>query len=162
MTKKDLSKKAGNTSTTKNIKGRASQLFLAIDRSYNEYLKNLTPRKKLIDVFLVFLFALGVLQFVYVLVIGNFPFNAFLGGFISCVGQFVLTVSLRMQFDQLNGDTSSEQSKEMIDDDEETSKLASENDSLDEVNLSISPVRAFGDYIISSLILHFIVSHFIN
>lgn len=36
----------------------------------------------------------GVFQLVYVLV-GTFPFNAFLAGFLSCVTSFVLGVSLK-------------------------------------------------------------------
>ena len=31
------------------------------------------------------------LQFVYLLLVGSFPFNSFLAGFFSCVGFFVLT-----------------------------------------------------------------------
>ena len=37
------------------------------------------------------------LQFVYCCLVGTFPFNAFLSGFISCVGSFVLGVCLRLQ-----------------------------------------------------------------
>ena len=74
----------------------------AVNATYKNYCQTLTPRLKLIDIFLVFLVALGGLQFVYVLLVGNFPFNAFLGGFIACVGQFVLTVSLRMQYASTN------------------------------------------------------------
>ncbi len=37
------------------------------------------------------------LQFVYCCLVGTFPFNAFLSGFISCVASFVLGVCLRLQ-----------------------------------------------------------------
>lgn len=138
---------------TLKTKSSLSQTFTevssAIRATYNEYLQTLTPRLKLIDLFLVFLVALGVLQFVYVLAIGNFPFNAFLGGFNSCVGQFVLTVSLRLQY---------------------ASATPGKGENSDELRVrsiispfsTISPERAFGDYIFASLILHFIVFHFIN
>lgn len=116
-----------------------SEVVAAVNSTYDDYIKTLTPRLKLIDTFLVFLVALGVLQFVYVLLIGNFPFNAFLGGFISCVGQFVLTVSLRLQYGAIE------------------TKKESDSD-----KLQVSPERAFGDYIFASLVLHFIVYHFIN
>lgn len=118
-------------------KGRnpLAEVASAIDTTYQDYIKTLTPRLKLIDTFLVFLVALGALQFVYVLLVGTFPFNAFLAGFISCVGQFVLTVSLRLQYHVP----------------EDTPKA-----------FAITPERAFGDYVIASLILHFIVFHFIN
>lgn len=56
------------------------------------------PLKK-IDVFLAYVLVTGIAQFAYGLFVGTFPFNSFLGGFISCVGVFVLTVSLRMQVD---------------------------------------------------------------
>lgn len=57
-----------------------------------------SPLKK-IDAFLAYVLVTGIVQFVYVLSVGTFPFNAFLAGFLSCVGVFVLTVSLRMQVD---------------------------------------------------------------
>ncbi|ABN66540.1 oligosaccharyltransferase epsilon subunit, partial [Scheffersomyces stipitis CBS 6054] len=103
------------------------ELSAAVNTTYSDYVATLTPRLKLIDLFLVFLVALGILQFVYVLLVGNFPFNAFLGGFISCVGQFVLTVSLRLQ-----------------------------------IKSATNAERAFGDFVFASLILHFVVYHFIN
>ena len=31
------------------------------------------------------------MQFLYALLVGNFPFNAFLAGFFCCIGSFVLT-----------------------------------------------------------------------
>jgi hypothetical protein len=42
-------------------------------------------------------------QFVYMLVVGTFPFNAFLAGFLSCVGFFALTGELRGQGAQQPG-----------------------------------------------------------
>lgn len=110
-----------------------SDVSSSFDLTFQDYKKTLTPRLKLIDSFLAFLVALGGLQFVYVIVIGNFPFNAFLGGFISCVGEFVLTVNLRLQYHDKAG-----------------------------IFQRVSPERAFGDYIFASLILHFAVYHFIN
>ena len=46
---------------------------------------------KLLDGFLVYVLLTGVLQFLYCLLVGTFPFNAFLSGFICTVGVFVLT-----------------------------------------------------------------------
>ncbi|CAI5758992.1 unnamed protein product [Candida verbasci] len=120
------------------------ELQSAINTTFKDYFRNLTPRTKLIDLFLLFLVLLGVLQFIYVLLIGNFPFNAFLGGFISCVGQFVLLVSLRLQ----------------INDETKEGQVEGEEDS--KIFKFISPERSFGDFIFASLILHFIVIHFIN
>ncbi|EMG49329.1 OST2 Dolichyl-diphosphooligosaccharide--protein glycosyltransferase subunit OST2 [Candida maltosa Xu316] len=112
-----------------------NELKSTIDTTLSNYFDSLTPKLKLIDIFLTFLVLLGVINFVYVLLIGNFPFNAFLGSFISCVGQFVLLVSLRLQINEDNGQ---------------------------KFFKDISPERAFGDFIFASLILHFIVIHFIN
>ncbi|KAH3668757.1 hypothetical protein OGAPHI_002512 [Ogataea philodendri] len=104
--------------------------------SFNSYLAETKNNQKLrlIDTFLIFLVGLGVLQFVFCVLVGNFPFNAFLGGFISTVAQFVLTVSLRLQSLDANKT----------------------------VFKGITPERAFGDYIFASLALHFVVLHFIN
>lgn len=121
-----------------------SNVATAVNTAYANYLKTLTPRLKLIDAFLVFLVALGVLQFLYVLLVGNFPFNSFLGGFISCVGQFVLTVSLRMQYAL------------------HTSARNTADKDADTPFPTITPERALGDFVFASLVLHFIVFHFIN
>ncbi|KAI6373743.1 Dolichyl-diphosphooligosaccharide-protein glycosyltransferase subunit dad1 [Pyricularia grisea] len=100
----------------------------------NHYLKSTPQRIKLLDVFLGFLVVNGALQFLYCILAGNFPFNAFLSGFCSTVGQFVLTVSLRIQQNPQNASDFP----------------------------SVSPERAFADYIVCSLILHFFCVNFIN
>lgn len=76
---------------------------------WDNYVKATPQRTKLIDVFMAFLVVVGVLQFVYCVIVGNYvsavysvamegnlliplkPFNAFLSGFSATVGQFVLT-----------------------------------------------------------------------
>lgn len=76
-----------------------------ISNLYNDYKKSTSTRIKLIDAYLVAIMFCGIIQFVYCAIVGTFPFNAFLGGFFSCVGSFVLTgififiylASLRMQ-----------------------------------------------------------------
>ena len=88
---------------------------------------------KLIDIFCVFLVLVGGIQFLFALLVrDSFPFNAFLAGFIMCVGQFVLLISLRLQI-------------------------------LNQIEFpGISSNRAFAEFIIASLTLHFICLHFIN
>ncbi|KAK9773488.1 hypothetical protein AB5N19_05257 [Seiridium cardinale] len=98
------------------------------------YQKNTPQRTKLIDVFMAFLVVVGGLQFLYCILAGNYPFNAFLSGFGATVGQFVLTASLRIQTTEAN-----------------KSEFP-----------AVSPERAFADYIVGSLILHFFVINFIN
>ncbi|TDZ27223.1 Dolichyl-diphosphooligosaccharide--protein glycosyltransferase subunit dad1 [Colletotrichum spinosum] len=101
---------------------------------YNHYAKDTPQRTKLIDVFMVFLVAVGGVQFLYCVLAGNYPFNAFLSGFSATVGQFVLTASLRIQTTEANKADFP----------------------------SVSPERAFADYIACSLILHFFCVNFIN
>ncbi|PBP26868.1 defender against death DAD protein [Diplocarpon rosae] len=101
---------------------------------WQNYLDKTPQRTKLIDVFMSFLVVVGVLQFVYCIIVGNYPFNAFLSGFSATVGQFVLTASLRIQ-------TNTQNKAEFIE---------------------VSPERAFADYVFGSLILHFFCVNFIN
>ncbi|KAF2754293.1 defender against death DAD protein, partial [Pseudovirgaria hyperparasitica] len=104
------------------------------EKIWSNYVKNTPQRTKLLDAFLAFLAVVGALQFVYVILVGNYPFNAFLSGFSACVGQFVLTASLRIQ-------TNPENQNEFK---------------------SISNERAFADFVFGSLILHFFCVNFIN
>ncbi|KAJ3925063.1 MAG: DAD/Ost2 [Lentinula lateritia] len=98
------------------------------------YTTQTTPRLKFIDAFLVFLLSSGVLQFVYCVLVTNFPFNAFLAGFSSTVGQFVLTASLRQQVNPENKVEFKEVSHE----------------------------RAFADFVLGSIVLHFFVYNFLG
>jgi len=62
----------------------------ALQKLYGDYQKA-TPRKlKLIDAYLFYILLTGVLQFAYCLLVGTFPFNAFLSGFCSTVASFIL------------------------------------------------------------------------
>jgi len=63
----------------------------------NQYLTTTPQRTMLLDAFMGFLAIVAVVQFLYCVLAGNYPFNAFLSGFCAAVGQFVLTASLRMQ-----------------------------------------------------------------
>merc|ERR1712053_50070 len=100
----------------------------------NEY-KSATPTKlKIIDAYLSYVFFTGVLQFVYCCVVGTFPFNAFLSGFISCVGSFIFGVCLRLQTNPKN--------IKQFD--------------------KISVERAFADFIFAHVILHLGVINFIG
>ncbi|KAF8528924.1 DAD/Ost2 [Hysterangium stoloniferum] len=103
----------------------------ALWKSYNE---NTSSRLKLIDAFLLFIMLSGISQFIYCIVVTNYPFNAFLAGFSSSVGQFVLTASLRSQVNPLNRS----QFKE------------------------VSPERAFADFALGSIVLHFFVFNFLG
>ena len=59
-------------------------------RFYEDYQKSTSTKLKLIDAYLLYILLTGIVQFVYCCLVGTFPFNSFLSGFISCVGSFVL------------------------------------------------------------------------
>ncbi|KAI6182230.1 Activator of basal transcription 1 [Aphelenchoides bicaudatus] len=102
------------------------QLTQVIGTLYEQYEKSTPRRLKLIDAYLFYILLTGVIQFVYGVVFGTFPFNAFLAGFISTVASFVLAVCFRIQVNPENQDQFS----------------------------SISVERAFGDFIFAHIILH--------
>ncbi|KAL2041360.1 hypothetical protein N7G274_005742 [Stereocaulon virgatum] len=118
-------------STYANNNQSAQEIALQI---WTNYLNTTPQRVKLIDVFMAFLVVVGGLQFIYCVLVGNYPFNAFLSGFSATVGQFVLTASLRIQ-------TNPENKMEFR---------------------SVSHERAFADFVFGSLILHFFCVNFIN
>ncbi|KAJ5142790.1 uncharacterized protein N7515_001577 [Penicillium bovifimosum] len=119
---------------------------------WQQYASTTPQRTLLLDAFMVFLVLVGGLQFLYCVLAGNYPFNAFLSGFGAAVGQFVLTASLRMQTSD-GGSGSKPSSK---------GKNARFVDQEGEVQESTSHERAFADYIFGSLILHFFCINFIN
>lgn len=149
MAKRDVKKsvqsesKSANknaTTTGAGVSGQSNSVFDELSKSvssaYTQYLKDLESNQKLrlIDTFLAFLVVVGILQFSFCLLGGSFPFNAFLSGFSATVGQFVLTVALRLQ-------------------------SSASNQTLFK---GLLPERAFGEYIFASLLLHFVLIHFIN
>ncbi|KAI0136457.1 DAD family protein [Xylariales sp. AK1849] len=128
-------KKSAPVSSSSSSTSRNSQRWDQIALNIADYYQKNTPqRTKLIDVFMAFLVAVGGLQFLYCILAGNYPFNAFLSGFGATVGQFVLTASLRIQTTEANKSDFP----------------------------AVSPERAFADYVVGSLILHFFCINFIN
>lgn len=61
-----------------------------IQKFYEEYHKETPKKLKLIDAYLFYVLLTGILQFGYCILVGTFPFNSFLSGFISTVSCFVL------------------------------------------------------------------------
>lgn len=99
-----------------------------------EYNKTTSNRLKAIDAYLVYVFLTGVFQFVYCVLVGTFPFNAFLSGFISSVASFILGVCLRIQVNEKNKDDF----------------------------FGLKDQRAFADFIFAHIILHLVVVNFIG
>ncbi|KAI9352142.1 defender against death DAD protein [Obelidium mucronatum] len=73
-----------------------------VARLYSTYLKTTPQLLRLIDAYLAAVMVSGIVQFVYVVVVGTFPYNSFLSGFIASVGAFVLAANLRMQLNPSN------------------------------------------------------------
>ncbi|CAG2178119.1 unnamed protein product, partial [Oppiella nova] len=103
-------------------------------RFYEEYSAKTSQRLKLIDAYLLYILLTGVIQFLYCCLVGTFPFNAFLSGFISTVASFVLGVCLRLQINPQNKYEFRELSQE----------------------------RAFADFIFAHIVLHLVVINFIG
>ena len=71
-----------------------ASLTNVVTKFYEEYAKTTPSKLKLIDAYLFYILLTGVVQFLYCCLVGTFPFNSFLSGFISCVGSFVLAGKL--------------------------------------------------------------------
>ncbi|QRV91488.1 dolichyl-diphosphooligosaccharide--protein glycosyltransferase subunit dad-1 [Ceratobasidium sp. AG-Ba] len=114
--------------------GAAVTTSSAVQQLWKSYQNDTPDRLKLIDAFLVFIMMSGIVQFLHCVLVSNFPFNAFLAGFGSTIGQFVLTASLRSQVNPEN--------------------RAHFKD--------VSPERAFADFCLGSIVLHFFVFNFLG
>lgn len=62
----------------------------------HDYLQTTSKRLKIIDAYLLYVLLTGIVQFLYCCLVGTFPFNSFLSGFISCVGSFILAGKLEV------------------------------------------------------------------
>ncbi|XP_023693479.1 dolichyl-diphosphooligosaccharide--protein glycosyltransferase subunit DAD1 [Brienomyrus brachyistius] len=112
----------------------SSSVLSVISRFLEEYASSTPKRLKIVDAYLLYILLTGALQFLYCLLVGTFPFNSFLSGFISCVGAFILGVCLRIQINPQNKGEF----------------------------LSISPERAFADFLFAHTVLHLVVINFIG
>nr|CAG4650655.1 EOG090X0KAT [Sida crystallina] len=112
----------------------SSSVSTVVLKFYEDYQKSTPTKLKLVDAYLLYVLLTGIVQFVYCCLVGTFPFNSFLSGFISCVGSFVLGACLRLQVNPAN--------KGQF--------------------VKISPERAFADFIFAHLVLHLTVFNFIG
>lgn len=101
---------------------------------WQEYSKTTPKKLKIIDAYLLYVFLTGVIQFTYCCLVGTYPFNSFLSGFISCVSCFILGVCLRLQVNPQNRSHFQ----------------------------GISPERGFADFVFAHIILHLVVMNFIG
>lgn len=105
-----------------------------VKRFYDDYVQSTPKKLKIIDAYLLYILLTGIIQFVYCCLVGTFPFNSFLSGFISSVGAFILAVCLRVQVNPQNKNEFQ----------------------------GISPERAFADFIFAHVVLHLVVINFIG
>ncbi|KAJ3072877.1 Dolichyl-diphosphooligosaccharide-protein glycosyltransferase subunit dad1 [Podochytrium sp. JEL0797] len=73
-----------------------------VGRLIASYQKDTPQLLRLVDAYLACVMVSGVVQFVYCVLVGTFPYNSFLSGFIASVGAFVLAANLRMQLNPKN------------------------------------------------------------
>ncbi|KAI8052323.1 defender against cell death 1 [Syncephalis plumigaleata] len=99
----------------------------------SDYRAKTDKRVQLVDAYMVFLMLTGILQFVHIFLAGTYPYNAFLSGFSSTVGAFVFAAALRVQTNPQNQHAK-----------------------------SISPERAFADFIFCNLLLFLAVANFLG
>jgi len=111
-----------------------NQFDKVVKKIYSGYMTTTSNQLKIIDAYLFYIILVGVIQFTYCLLVGTFPFNSFLSGFISSVASFILGVSLRLQVNPQNKSEFNE----------------------------ISNERAFADFIFAHVILHLVVFNFIG
>uniref|UniRef100_A0A6I8PM45 Dolichyl-diphosphooligosaccharide--protein glycosyltransferase subunit DAD1 n=2 Tax=Xenopus tropicalis TaxID=8364 RepID=A0A6I8PM45_XENTR len=123
-----------NTSGSGYIVNMSVSVLSVVSRFLDEYVSSTPQRLKLLDAYLLYILLTGALQFLYCLLVGTFPFNSFLSGFISSVGSFILGVCLRIQINPQNKSDFQ----------------------------GISPERAFADFLFANTILHLVVINFIG
>lgn len=111
-----------------------TNIKMVLHKFYDEYANHTSKKLKMIDAYLLYILLTGIVQFVYCCLVGTFPFNSFLSGFISTVSCFVLGVCLRLQ--------ANPQNKQQF--------------------YGISPERGFADFIFAHVILHLVVMNFIG
>nr|AOT82156.1 defender against cell death 1 [Botryococcus braunii] len=104
-----------------------------IATSFQSEYKKTPVHLKVLDCFLVYGVVTAAIQFLYMMLVGSFPFNSFLSGVFSSVGFFVLTVVLRMQANPANKDFK-----------------------------NLSPERAFADYVLCSCLLFYVAWNFMG
>ena len=141
-------------SSSSSAASSSTTIGTVVSKFLNEYVNNTPKRLKIVDCYLAYVLVTGVMQFVYCCLVGTFPFNAFLSGFISCVGSFILAVCLRLQVDLLHPLTLSTM---LI-----TMSFLQVNPKNKSQFSGISPERAFADFIFAHILLHLVVINFIG
>ncbi|PIA19458.1 defender against death DAD protein [Coemansia reversa NRRL 1564] len=98
-----------------------------------DYAATTPQRLKVIDTYMVFCVAVGLIQFVYCVLVGTFPYNAFLAGFGSAVACFVFAANLRIKTNPSNSR-----------------------------QFEASPESAFAEFVLCHIVLHFVITNFLG
>lgn len=72
------------------------------------YSKSTSKRTRLIDIFIAFNLILTALQYLYMKIAGDFPYNSFLAGFFCTLGTATLSSCLRMRIESKKSEKSEE------------------------------------------------------
>ncbi|NP_001380736.1 dolichyl-diphosphooligosaccharide--protein glycosyltransferase subunit DAD1 isoform 1 [Rattus norvegicus] len=129
----------------------SASVVSVISRFLEEYLSSTPQRLKLLDAYLLYILLTGALQFGYCLLVGTFPFNSFLSGFISCVGSFILA-----------GHQAHKWYTDLHEDKIPVCLRIQINPQNKADFQGISPERAFADFLFASTILHLVVMNFVG
>lgn len=90
LAKVDFFNSNPNLSNYHPSKPKMTNLKVVFNKFYGEYVQNTPNKLKIVDAYLVYIVLTGVIQFVYCCLVGSFPFNSFLSGFISTISCFIL------------------------------------------------------------------------
>ncbi|KAF2357554.1 DAD/Ost2 [Trinorchestia longiramus] len=134
MAYKVAGQKSSSAAAAATSSNASLSLSAVLNNFYVDYQKNTPKKLKMVDAYLLYVVLTGIIQFAYCCLVGTFPFNSFLSGFISTVGCFVLGVCMRLQ--------ANPQNKHEFE--------------------SISPERGFADFIFAHVILHLVIVNFIG
>ena len=157
-----------NQPTSTNTNNMAS----VIGSFLSNYNKDTPQLLRIVDQFTLFAFLTGIAQLVYVIWVGTFPFNAFLSGFISTVGTFVLLGTRALPI------TPAARPSDKVKRTARSTKrprtsltfsisvrvvgLRMQLDPENNKELATSPERAFGEFLFCAAVLHFGVLGFIG
>mmetsp|Transcript_29159 Transcript_29159/g.31790 ORF Transcript_29159/g.31790 Transcript_29159/m.31790 type:complete len:125 (-) Transcript_29159:158-532(-) len=124
-----MSNKENSSSSNSSTLSVFSQVYrnLVVD-----YQKNQNKKLLMVDAFILYSISTAIIQAIYMVLVGTFPFNSFLSGFFCHIGLFALGVSLRLQLS-----------------------------STDEFS-NVEPEKAFGDFAFAAVVLLFVVFSFLG
>ncbi len=126
------------------------QIFSAVK---NEYQRTRTKKILMVDALIVYALASAVVQVVYMVMVGTFPFNSFLSGFLCQLGLFALAGEYRVfvrnvYFLMLSSLLSTVSLRLQL-----TSKEEFQN---------INQEKAFGDFAFCAIVFLFVVFSFLG